>query len=120
MKPFEIERIDSQGNMTILKIQGYIDAHTASEMENTLSQLLKDNRFQVIIDFASLEYISSAGLGIFMAFIRLFREKKGDIRMCAMRENVYHIFELLGFPSIFKIFKTIEEAEKSFTNNQKE
>lgn len=107
--------ITEKGDVSIIKLKGFLDAHTAPVLENNFNDLLNNNKFKIVVDFHELAYISSAGLGVFMAFIEKVRENKGDIKLAAMNEKVYNIFDLLGFPLLYEIFKTEEEALKKFS-----
>lgn len=107
--------IKEHGDVSIIKLKGFLDAHTAPVLENNFNDLLNNNKFKIVVDFQDLAYISSAGLGVFMAFIEKVRENKGDIKLAAMNEKVYNIFDLLGFPLLYEIFKTEEEALKKFS-----
>jgi anti-sigma B factor antagonist len=62
-----------------------------------------------------LNYISSAGLGVFMGFIEEIREKNGDIKLSNMTDKVYKVFDLLGFPALYQIFKEEAEAEQEYS-----
>jgi anti-sigma B factor antagonist len=44
------------------------------------------------------------------------RDNKGDIKFAAMQPNVFEIFDLLGFPMLYEIFQTVEEAIQKFKN----
>jgi anti-sigma B factor antagonist len=100
--------------ISIINIKGFLDAHTAPVLEEQLQNLIDDERFFIIVNFKELTYISSAGLGVFMAFIEKIRDNGGDIKLCCMNEKVFNIFDLLGFPLLYEIFKTEEEAVKKF------
>lgn len=107
--------IQEQGDISIIKLKGFLDAHTAPVLENNFNDLINKNKFKIVVDFKDLAYISSAGLGVFMAYIEKVRENNGDIKLAAMNDKVYNIFDLLGFPLLYEIFKTVEEALKKFS-----
>lgn len=106
--------IKNEGDINLIYLNGYLDAHTAPKLENDFSDLLENNNFKIVVNFKDLAYISSAGLGVFMAFIEKIREQNGDIKLTAMNEKVYNIFDLLGFPLLYEIFKSDEEAINKF------
>ncbi len=106
--------IKDQGNINIVYLKGFLDAHTAPSLENTFSGLVDKGRYQIVVNFKELAYISSAGLGVFMAFIEKIRENGGDIKLSGMSDKVFNIFDLLGFPLLYEIFKTEEEAVNKF------
>ncbi len=102
-----------------LKLNGYLDAHTAPKLEQEINTLIDDGKKYILVNFNNLDYISSAGLGVFMAFIEDIREKGGDIKMCSMKPKVYSVFDLLGFPVIFDIEKDEVSAYSKFKDLMK-
>jgi anti-sigma B factor antagonist len=110
-------KIRSHNDLQIIELHGELDAHTATELEAAIQQCVDAQGFKVIVNGAQLRYISSAGLGVFMAFIEEIRENGGDIKIAALQPNVFETFDLLGFPHLFDITETEEEAIEKFTTN---
>lgn len=102
------------GKVKIIDVKGYLDAHTAPELENAFNKLIDQNNFNVVVNFDHLSYISSAGLGVFMAYVETMRENKGDIKFSNMQDGVYNIFDLLGFPMLYEFFNDEKEAVDKF------
>ncbi len=95
-------------------LRGYLDAHTAPVLEASIDNLLKSGNYKILVNFRDLEYISSAGLGVFMSFIEEIREKGGDIKLSNMKSKVFSVFDLLGFPLLFDIESEESEAIGKF------
>ncbi|MCB0718152.1 MAG: STAS domain-containing protein [Bacteroidetes bacterium] len=106
----------STGTFTILDLNGELDAHTASELEAAIQKCKDDKSFQIIVNGNQLQYISSAGLGVFMAYIEDVRENGGDIKIAALQPKVFNVFDLLGFPMLFDIVDNEQEAMSRFEN----
>ncbi len=106
--------IKDKGNVSVIYLNGYLDAHTAPQLENNFSELIDKSKYNIVVNFEDLNYISSAGLGVFMAYIEKIRENEGDIKLSAMSEKVYNIFDLLGFPLLYEIFRSEDEAVNKF------
>ena len=104
----------SQGAIQILDLHGELDAHTAAELEAAIQKCQKDNRVHILVNGANLMYISSAGLGVFMAYIEEVREGGGDIKIAALQPKVYNVFDLLGFPMLFDIMDDEAAAVNKF------
>lgn len=104
----------SQNQVSVIKVGGFIDTTTSSEVDRALTGLLKQNRFNVIIDLGNVDYISSAGWGIFISEIKAIRDHNGDLKLVNMIPDVYEIFELLEFHHILEVFETVEEAVQKF------
>jgi len=93
----------SVNDITLIDIKGFLDAHTAPMFEDSIKNIINDGNYRIIVNFKCLDYISSAGLGVLMAFIEELRAKNGDIKLSEMSEKVYSVFDLLGFPMLFDI-----------------
>jgi anti-sigma B factor antagonist len=106
------------GDINVIYLKGYLDAHTAPVLENTFSELIDKRKYSIVVNFKDLAYISSAGLGVFMAFIEKIRENSGDIKLTGMSDKVYNIFDLLGFPLLYEIFKNEDDAIKKFNETK--
>lgn len=109
--------IKENGDISIINLKGYLDAHTAPTLENNFTELINDSKFKIVVNFEELAYISSAGLGVFMAYIENIRENKGDIKLTNMSDKVFNIFDLLGFPLLYEIYKSEDEAIKKFVGS---
>jgi anti-sigma B factor antagonist len=109
--------VKESGDISIINLKGFLDAHTAPTLENNFTQLINDNKYKIVVNFSDLAYISSAGLGVFMAYIESIRDNKGDIKLTNMSDRVFNIFDLLGFPLLYEIYKNEDEAIKKFSGS---
>lgn len=108
----------SGNQLSVIKVGGYIDTTTSSEVERALNGLLKQGRYQIIIDLGNVDYISSAGWGIFISEIKAIRENNGDLKLVRMIPDVYEIFELLEFHHILDVYDSLDEAIGKFEESQ--
>jgi len=104
----------SRNHISIIKVGGYIDTTTSSELERALDSLLKQGRFFLVVDLGNVDYISSAGWGIFISEIKSIRENNGDLKLVRMVPDVYEIFELLEFHHILDVYDSVDEAINKF------
>jgi anti-sigma B factor antagonist len=109
--------IKEKGGVSVINLKGYLDAHTAPTLENNFTELIENSKYKIVVNFEDLAYISSAGLGVFMAYIESIREKKGDIKLTNMSDKVFNIFDLLGFPLLYEIYKNEDDALKKFNES---
>lgn len=108
--------IEARGNrqVSILKVKGYLDTTTAGELEGALASLLNKGKYKIVVDLSNVNYISSAGWGIFIGEIKKIRENAGDLKLAGMIADVFEVFQLLEFHSILESYPTTEEAVASF------
>lgn len=113
MEGFEVSKIEN-GGVSVLYIKGYLDAHTAQDLESAFQTLVDANRFNIVVNFKDLNYISSAGLGVFMGFIEDIRNNGGDIKLTNMKPKIFRVFDLLGFPTLYDILDDETMAIQKF------
>jgi anti-anti-sigma factor len=101
--------------ITHLAVEGFIDTLTAPEFEKEFLWLLKNKKFKLVVDLKKVDYISSAGWGIFVSELKRIRGKKGDLVLAGMSPDVAEVFDLLEFNVILKSFPDVESAvQKGF------
>ena len=100
-----------------VRVDGVIDTLTAGEFEEVLDALVRRGRYRMIIDLAGVDYISSAGWGIFISHIRDIRNNNGDIKLANMIPNVHEIYELLEFDNVLQSYRTVDEARTEFDSS---
>ena len=98
------------GPVVVLALTGDLDAHTAPEFEAALQSCLDAGDARLVADGSALTYVSSAGLGVFMAFLEPSRDRGGDLVIAALPDRVFETFDLLGFPEVFRFAPTVEGA----------
>jgi len=96
--------------MAVVQPEGFINAHTVRQFESSLEGLVAAGKFTILLNCKDLNYISSAGLGAIMGLIETVRENGGDILLCSLQENVYAIFDTLGFTQLYRVFTDEDEA----------
>lgn len=114
---FKVDSSD-QGDVRCMRLQGFLDAHTAPVLENAIQSAINDTKYKILMIFSDLDYISSAGLGVFMSFIEDIRNKQGDIKMSNMNEKIFSVFDLLGFPMLFDIHHDENVMLEKFSRNE--
>ncbi|MDH4036333.1 MAG: STAS domain-containing protein [Candidatus Krumholzibacteria bacterium] len=100
--------------VSVLKVSGYLDTTTASELETALYGLLDRESYRIVVDLSGVNYISSAGWGIFIGEIKRIRNHGGDLKLAGMVGDVHEVFQLLEFHSILEAFGTTAEAIDAF------
>jgi anti-sigma B factor antagonist len=118
MTDFKIHHRDGDG-VSVIELKGYLDAHTAPDLETAFQKLLTEKKYKVVVNCRDLSYISSAGLGVFMAYVEDIRKNMGDIKLTNMSPKVYNVFDLLGFPILYEIYKDEQEAVSRFKEIKK-
>lgn len=85
------------GNAVLLP-EGRLDTVTAPEMESAIKELIPDIT-ALTLDFAKLEYISSAGLRVLLSAQKTMSDR-GEMKVINVNETIMEIFDVTGFSDI--------------------
>ena len=89
------------GTELTVTITGRLDTTTAPLLEAEFKQSLGGVE-KLVLDFASLEYLSSAGLRVLLAAQKVMN-KQGEMIIKNVNETINEIFEVTGFIDILTI-----------------
>lgn len=101
--------IDSETNTYELKVGGEVDASSSIHLDTALHQAMEEGE-KILVNLTSLEYISSAGLGVFMSILQDLENKGIKLVIYGMSDKVFDVFEILGLDQLMVIKKDKEEA----------
>jgi anti-sigma B factor antagonist len=85
----------------IIEVTGRLDTITAPALDKTINENL-DGIKSLILDFKSLEYVSSAGLRVLLATQKKLQQV-GEMKLKNVCEEVMEVFEMTGFADILTI-----------------
>jgi len=89
------------GAELIITLSGRLDTTTAPQLESELKAGL-DGVESLILDFAELAYLSSAGLRVLLAAQKIMN-KQGSMVVRHVNETIAEVFEITGFCDILTI-----------------
>lgn len=92
---------NSEGKTLKIALEGRLDTTTAPQLEAELKQSVADNT-ELNLDFAKLEYISSAGLRVLLAAQKVMN-KQGKMVIRNVNDVIAEVFEVTGFADILTI-----------------
>lgn len=110
MDGLKIEMAGGPGGIVCLEVAGYLDAHNYEKLEEAFKGCFEEDRYRCIVDLGRLEYISSAGAGVFIGAASTCQEHSGNIVLVRPTPEVEEIFELLGVDQLFPMVKEKGEA----------
>ena len=96
----EIKKVKNGAELN-LAVEGRLDTTTAPRLEAELKQSISGVE-TLVLDFANLEYLSSAGLRVLLAAQKVMN-KQGEMMIRNVNETINEIFEVTGFIDILTI-----------------
>ncbi len=89
------------GSELTLALTGRLDTTTAPELEAVIKENIA-GATNLVMDFAGLEYLSSAGLRVILSTQKIMN-KQGEMVIRNVNETINEVFEITGFIDILTI-----------------
>lgn len=93
--------VKKDGTEYTFLLEGRLDTITSPALEGKINGATTDAT-KLILDFAKLDYISSAGLRVLLGAAQDM-DGKGDMVVRNLNQSVKEVFELTGFSNLFNI-----------------
>ncbi len=90
---------------------GEVDASSSIYLDESISEATSQHK-KIIVNCEQLDYISSAGLGVFMSYINDMEEKEIKLVIYGLSDKVKHVFQILGLDQLLKITNNEGEAKQ--------
>jgi anti-anti-sigma factor len=106
--------VETVGEVTIVTLPARVDTTSAGEVEAQFRGILDEGARRLVADFSANEYVSSAGLRVFLSVLKALEKDGGKMVLCSMPPFVADVFEISGFSGLFTIVASREEAVATF------
>ena len=104
--------IDQQwrGDVLVMAPKGRLDAGSAATLEAALLPATRQPGAKVVVDFAGLDFVSSAGLRILLMAAKASKSGNGRLSLAALNRQVTEVFQISGFTALFDIQPSCDAA----------
>lgn len=89
---------------------GDLDANSSVELDEKILSMLEAGDRCIHIDGSEIDYISSAGLGVFVSHLEEIKQVGGNLVLSDLKESVKDVFVLLGLDQLLTIVPDREAA----------
>jgi len=101
--------------IVVLSVNGRLDGATSPVFDQGLQILLNAGEHKIVFDITQLEYISSAGLRVFLNTAKKV-QKSGKVVLFGIKPHIREVLSIAGFDTIFSIAESEEDAIAVFQN----
>jgi anti-anti-sigma factor len=110
-----ISREEGGKAVSVLRLNGSLDANTQSQLEDTAKQAIDDGAEYLLLDMSGLEYLGSAGVRAIHAVTNLLSPEDPSIRSDRLKvlspsPAAAKVFKTLGFDAFIDVHNSIDEA----------
>jgi anti-sigma B factor antagonist len=102
--------VTQSGGVTVVMPRRDLDMAAADQMKRTLTELVDKGQSKLLMDLGAVSYIDSSGMGALVAAMKHARSHGGDLRLCALQDDVRAIFELTRLIKAVTVHGTRQEA----------
>jgi len=108
---------EEQGPIVVCQIRSasVLDAVNVSQFgKDLLSYVEKHPKISLLLDFESVEYLSSAVLTELLRVHKRLQESGGSLRLCGLNQDIRKVFEITNLDKVFVIYDSLKEGLKRF------
>jgi anti-anti-sigma factor len=102
-----------QGAVTMVQALGRLDASTATETDRRLAALVAAGARLVVLDLSGVEYVSSAGLRVFLSAAKRLQQAQGKLVLASPTPQARQVLDMAGFSALIPVFDTSAAAAAS-------
>ena len=93
-----------QDSILTIRPSGRLDSLSSPELERDLARHL-DGVQDIIMDLASVEYVSSGGIRMMLAIEQTLEDRGGKLQVCHVNEYILEVFDLVGFMDVVEVLQ---------------
>lgn len=106
---------ERQDGVTYAIIRGRVDTTNANDFQAALEAELRPDDTKLVLDFETLEFISSAGLRVIIAVAKQIKARQGAFALCSPMPSVMRVMTISGLEQVLGVYPSRAQALRSFT-----
>jgi anti-anti-sigma factor len=101
-------------NALVVTVTGQVNSVTAIQLGEELQKAAKQGKYNIVLDFSAVEYLSSAGLREVISGVERAKKGGGDLYLVNPSARVMDLLKMTGLDRELTILATQEEAVQKF------
>ena len=108
----ELQIVKEKNNVARVELKGRLDSTNAGELDSALQALINEGVANIILSCASLRYVSSAGLSVFLkVFKEVSKHDNGHFSLCSVADNIKRVLDITGFSDFIPLDGDSRQAQ---------
>src|SRR5699024_2892334 len=113
--------ISERYNCVVIGFKGNVmGGPDAVRLNEKLHELIDEDKTNVVADLGKVKFMNSSGLGMLIGGLTTMRKAGGDIRLARATNKIESLLIITKLITVFKNFKTLDEAVQSYSNSEEE
>jgi len=101
---FDEHTVGKNQDIKVLLLNGSVDAYNSQMLADKLNDIIQEGFYKIIMDCSRLRFISSSGMGVFLAMEDDLRRHNGGLKFVVVSDIILNVFKKVGLADIFKIY----------------
>jgi anti-sigma B factor antagonist len=98
--------VRESADVKIVDINEDLGSYVASDLRNTLEDLVSQKAEKVVVNLSSVQHINSTAVGALVGVAKRLRQKNGDLKVYGLADNIKRTFDLIGASSVVEIYES--------------
>lgn len=104
-----------ENEITTVQLIGRIDSSVAKQFEEEFLKVIDAGNTRLIVSFAALDYISSAGLRVLLMGAKKIKTVNGKLALAEMKTPIREVFDVSGFSNMLTICQSVADAKSAMS-----
>ncbi len=103
-------QVEEKGDVVIVRVEGRLDAASSPQLEKKINSIVDSGHFKLVLNFAGVEYLSSAGMRLMLSVSKKLKHLEGKVVACSLNDEVMEVIKMAGFHQVLEMYPTEEEC----------
>ena len=105
------------GQVSVVEVIGKLTSFESGALRNSIAQLLKEGRKQILLNLSRLTYLDSSGIGDLVHTYMSVIKRGGEMKVVGLSDKVEEILKITQLYQVFQEFQDENSALESFPDN---
>ncbi len=109
-------KIENKDEVVIVSFKNVsrFNALISEPVKEEIKGLFNSPNTKLVLNLKGISFIDSSGFGVFLSIMKTANNSYSYFKICHISDEVMELFKLLQLHNVFEIYKTEEDAVKSF------
>lgn len=96
--------------VAVVRLDGRLNMVSAQRLRQALDEVVESGTPFIVVDMTDVAFMDSSGLGALIGSLKRARERQGDLRLCAVTDQVATVLKLTNLDRVLRLYPTVEAA----------
>jgi len=107
------------GQVSVVEVSGKLTSLESGALNNSIAQLLKEGRKQILLNLSGLTYLDSSGIGELVRTYMSVIKRDGEMKVVGLTDKAEEILKITKLYQVFQEFQDERSALQSFPHGGK-